>query len=271
VSTLSPGGLHRLPIGLAHGATDIGLRERNEDNFLVDEALGLAMVADGMGGHESGEVASAGVLNALCGYLNDHHAAWLAQPEGAPDPDATWSDPAVHAIGLLYDAIDFANHSLYAQNLARGCADGGGMGTTLTGFWCGPADAPLVYFHVGDSRLYRQRAGQLEQITRDQTMYQQALDSGMIEHLPPRNLLLQAVGPSPLVSPEVHAVLAQPGDVLMLCSDGLHGSVPHGEMEAALAGVSEATLASACARLIDLAKDYGGRDNITVLLALCRH
>lgn len=270
MSTLSHSGLHRLAIGAACGATDLGLRDSNEDNFLIDEKLGLAMVADGMGGHESGEVASAGVLNALRDYLHEHHAAWLAQPDGAPDPDATWSDPAVHAIGLLYDAIDYANCSLYAQNLARGCADGGGMGTTLTGFWGGRGDAPLVYFHVGDSRLYRQRDDQLEQLTRDQTMYQQALDSGMIEHLPPRNLLLQAVGPSPLVNPEVHAALVQAGDVLMLCSDGLHGSVPHGEIEAALAGVDVSTLTLACARLIAMAKDYGGRDNITVLLALCR-
>jgi serine/threonine protein phosphatase PrpC len=270
VSILSHSGLHHLPIGLACGATDVCLRDSNEDNFLIDEALGLAMVADGMGGHEAGEVASAGVLNALRDYLREHQPAWLALPDGAPDPDATWSDPAVHAIGLLYDAIDFANHSLYAQNLARGRAEGGGMGTTLTGFWNAPGEAPLVYFHVGDSRLYRQRDGQLEQLTRDQTMYQQALEGGMIEHLPPRNLLLQAVGPSPVVMPEVHAQLVQAGDVLMLCSDGLHGSVPHGEIEAALAGVSEATLPSACAQLIAMAKDYGGRDNITVLLALCR-
>jgi protein phosphatase len=259
-----------LPLAIAYGATDIGpVRSSNEDNFLIDEALGLAMVADGMGGHAAGEVASAGVLDAMRGYLNEHHAAWLARPDGAHDPDATWSDPAVHAIGVLYDAIDFANQSLYAQNLARGRADGGGMGTTLTGFWWGPGDAPLVYFHVGDSRLYRLRDGQLEQLTRDQTMYQQALDSGMIEHLPPRNLLLQAVGPSPLVTPEVRAQMVQAGDVMMLCSDGLHGSVPHGEIESALAGASEATLATVCARLIALAKDYGGRDNITVLVALC--
>lgn len=271
---LSPSRPHQLPLAVAYGATDIGpVRSSNEDNFLIDETLGLAMVADGMGGHEAGEVASAAALTALRDYLRLHGAPWLGAgidySAGALDPDATWSDPTMGAVGLVHDAIDAANHSLYSDNVARDCADGGGMGTTLTGVWRPSADSPLVLFQVGDSRLYRQRDGQLEQLTRDQTLYQQALDAGMIENLPARNLLLQAMGPSPLVAPEVRSLLLQPGDVLMLCSDGLHGSVPHGEIAAALADTTEASLAPVCARLIALAKEYGGRDNITVLLVLC--
>jgi serine/threonine protein phosphatase PrpC len=271
---LSPSRPHHLPLAVAYGATDIGpVRSSNEDNFLIDETLGLAMVADGMGGHEAGEVASAAALTALRDYLRLHGAPWLAADvdysAGTADPDATWSDPTMGAVGLIHDAIESANHSLYSDNVARDCADGGGMGTTLTGLWRPSAEAPLVLFQVGDSRLYRQRDGQLEQLTRDQTLYQQALDAGMIENLPARNLLLQAMGPSPLVAPEVRSLLLQSGDVLMLCSDGLHGSVPHGEIAAALAATTEATLAPVCARLIALAKEYGGRDNITVLVVLC--
>lgn len=288
---LSPSRPHRLPLAVAYGATDIGpVRSSNEDNFLIDETLGLAMVADGMGGHEAGEVASAAALTALRDYLRLHGAPWLgaaagghggagdSQGDGAADtvpgpsaldPDATWSDPTMGAVGLIHDAIDSANHSLYRENVARGNADGGGMGTTLTGVWRPSAEAPLVLFQVGDSRLYRQRDGVLEQLTRDQTLYQQALDAGMIENLPARNLLLQAMGPSALLAPEVRSLLLQPGDVLMLCSDGLHGSVPHGEIAAALADTRAATLAPVCARLIALAKEYGGRDNITVLVLLC--
>jgi protein phosphatase len=186
------------------------------------------------------------------------------------DPDATWSDPAIPAVGLLYDAIEFANHSLYAQNRVNDCPEGGGMGTTLTGFWRASGDQPLIFFHVGDSRLYRQRGGLLEQLTRDQTMYQQALEAGIVENLPARNLLLQAVGPSSQVTPEVRSVQVQAGDVLMLCSDGLHGSVPHGEIETQLASVTAESLEPACARLIGLAKEYGGRDNITVMLVCCQ-
>jgi serine/threonine protein phosphatase PrpC len=269
---LSPSRIHRLPLATAFGATDIGpVRSSNEDNFLIDEALGLAMVADGMGGHDAGEVASAAVLVAMRDYLREHGADLHAGDPGydfiTADPDATWSDLAMRAVSVLHDAIDYANHQLYAQNLARNCPEGG-MGSTLTGFWRPSFDTPMAFFHVGDSRLYRQRGGQMEQLTRDQTMYQQALDAGVIENLPARNLLLQAMGPAPEVIPAVNSQLLLAGDVLMLCSDGLHGSVPHGEMEAVLAAVTEATLAAACARLIELAKQYGGRDNITVLLVL---
>lgn len=274
---LSPLRLHRLPTGPAYGATDIGpVRDGNEDNLLIDEALGVAMVADGMGGHAAGEVASAGVLTALQSFLAQHAPA-LAQ-DGGPgagllDPDATWSDPAASAVRLLHAAVTYANASLYAQNRARGRPDGGGMGATLTGFWrpaCLAAQGgPIVSFHVGDSRLYRWRAGTLEQLTRDQTMYQQALEAGMLDHLPARNLLLQAVGPSASVTPEVRSHMAAQGDVLMLCSDGLHGSVPHGDMETLLADAHAGNLDVLCATLIDMAVQYGGRDNITVLLALC--
>ena len=229
-----------------------------------------------MGGHAAGEVASAGVLLAVQAYLAEHAPALardIAADETLADPDATWSDPAAGAVRLLHAAVAHANASLYAQNCARGRLDGGGMGATLTGFWRAPAagmySAPLVSFHVGDSRLYRFRGGVLEQLSRDQTMYQQAVEAGQFEHLPARNLLLQAVGPSQSIVPEVrsHPLLA--GDVLLLCSDGLHGSVPHGAIETALAGADGARLEDIGAGLIEMAKRYGGRDNITVLLAVC--
>jgi serine/threonine protein phosphatase PrpC len=268
---LSPLRVHRLPAALAYGATDIGpVRDTNEDNFLIDETLGLAMVADGMGGHAGGAVASAATLAQLRTYLAQHAPALAhagAVDTTSADPDATWPDPATGAKRVLQAAVAHANASLYAQNCAQGRRHGG-MGATLTGFWQPPGASRLVTFHVGDSRLYLLRGGVLEQLTRDQTMYQQAVEAGMSEHLPPRNLLLQAVGPAPSVTPEVRAHLAVPGDVLMLCSDGLHGSVPHGEMEKVLAGAAAGNLAERCAQLIDMAKQYGGRDNITVLVAL---
>ena len=230
-TALSPSRLHQLPLTVAYGATDTGtVRTSNEDNFLIDADLGLAMVADGMGGHAAGEVASAGVLNALRDYLTEHGDLSAGGDMMAADPDATWSDPAMRGVGIVHDAIEFANRSLYQRNKDNDCDDGGGMGTTLTGIWRAPGQAPLILFHVGDSRLYRLRGGQLEQLTRDQTMYQQAVDAGLFDNLPPRNMLLQAMGPSPAVAPEVRSQVVQPGDLLMLCSDGLHGSVPHGEM-----------------------------------------
>lgn len=275
---------HPSSLRTAFGNTDIGtVRSNNEDNFLIDEALGLFMVADGMGGHAAGEIASAGALTALRHFVSQHLTDASDQENGLPaqaqqqdadtgkkfssiDPDATWSDPALHAVSLLYDAIEFANHQLYAQNLERNCLEGRGMGTTLTGVWHPASCVAMIFFHVGDSRLYLQRNGQLKQLSQDQTLYQQALDAGMIANLPARNLLLQAMGPSPRVTPQVRSYLMQPDDVLMLCSDGLHGSVPHGEVEQVLADATAATLEAACAQLIALAKEYGSRDNITVLL-----
>ena len=270
---LSPLRLHRLPAMLVFGATDIGtVRSNNEDNFLLDEKLGLAMLADGMGGHAAGEVASAGVLTEMRAYLALHAPDLPTMASDAvldPDPDATWSNPAANAMRLLHAAVAHANASLYQQNCARNRPDGDGMGATLTGFWRESPAAPLVVFHVGDSRLYRLRAGALEQLTRDQTLYQQALESGMLDRLPPRNMLLQAVGPSPSITPEVRSYRALPGDVLMLCSDGLHGSVPHADIQSALTEVDEANLDQVCGRLIEMAKAFGGRDNITVVVARC--
>lgn len=268
---LSPPRLHHLGGALAFGATDIGpVRKGNEDNYLLDEELGLAVVADGMGGHAAGEVASAGVLTELRAYLAAHaHTLPPSTATLAGDPDATWHDPAAGAVRLMHAALAHANSSIYAHNRARNRLDGNGMGTTVTGFWRASSQAALVLFHVGDSRLYRLRAGVLEQLTRDQTMYQQALEAGMLDNLPARNVLLQAVGPSATIAPEVRSHLVAAGDVLMLCSDGLHGSVPHGEIEAALARVNPGNLEQVSSELIEMAKAYGGRDNITVVLALC--
>lgn len=269
---LSPPRVHRLPAMLVFGATDVGtVRSTNEDNFLLDEKLGLAMLADGMGGHAAGEVASAGVLTEMLAYLALHAPNLPTMPSDAvldADPDATWSNPAADAMRLLHAAVDHANVYLYEQNRAHNRAEGDGMGATLTGFWHESPAAPLVVFHVGDSRLYRLRAGVLEQLTRDQTLYQQALESGMLDQLPPRNMLLQAMGPSPSVTAEVRSYLAMPGDILMLCSDGLYGSVPHADIEDVLASVNEANLDQACTRLIEIAKVLGGRDNITVVVAM---
>jgi protein phosphatase len=269
-TALSPSSLHQLPLAVAYGATDTGtVRTSNEDNFLIDAALGLAMVADGMGGHAAGEVASAGVLTALRDFLVEHGDLEAGGDMLGADPDATWSDPAMRGVGVLHDAIDYANRSLYQRNVENNCDDGGGMGTTLTGIWRPPGQSAFILFHVGDSRLYRQRDGVLEQLTRDQTMYQQALDAGLFDNLPPRNMLLQAMGPSPAVAPEVRSLMVQPGDLLMLCSDGLHGSVPHGEIEMAMMGASPERLGTVCGQLIERAKECGSRDNITILIALC--
>ncbi len=260
-------------MGQAFGMTDVGVvRTSNEDNFLIDAALGLLLVGDGMGGHDAGEVASADALLAVRDFIRDLPRGEAQRPVSAAasyDPDATWSDNTMASVMTLFDAVEYANARIYAKNLAQGNGEGHGMGTTLTGFWQSSECGPLVVFHVGDSRLYRYRDGDLSLLTRDQTLYQQALEEGMVDNLPPRNMLLQAVGPSAVVRPEVKPHTVQPGDVYLLCSDGLHGSVPHGLIADAMAATDATRLDQACADLIAAAKQHGSRDNITALLLAC--
>jgi protein phosphatase len=157
---------------------------------------------------------------------------------------------------------------VYGANLQSGHFDGSGMGTTLTGFWQSLPGGPLLVFHVGDSRLYRYRDGELAVLTRDQTMYQQALEAGLADDLPPRNLLLQAIGPARDVTPDVKVCDTRPGDLYLLCSDGLYGNTPHAAIQQAMAGAHAQSLDACCAELIELAKRHGSRDNITAVLAL---
>ena len=271
---LSPSTYHQLSLGPAFGTTDVGLvRPSNEDNFLIDQELGLVIVGDGMGGHDGGEIASASAIVALRDFIGSFIRARESRAlpvEASYDPDATWSDKLMPAVMALFDAVEFANARLYQQNIANRKADGRGMGTTLTGLWQYLDRGRLVVFHVGDSRLYRYREGKLSMLTRDQTLYQQAVDEGHVVNLPARNLLLQAVGPTPTVKPEVRSHTYQAGDLYLLCSDGLHGEAPHAAIQEIMARTCADGLQQSCADLIDLAKRHGSRDNITAVLLMCQ-
>lgn len=254
MTPLSPPVLQQLPMGLAYGLTDVGtVRPSNQDNLLLLPELNLLAVADGMGGHVGGEIASTEALLLVWKHLR-------GQP--APADDAA-------ALRQLQDAVLFANSTLFGTNAAAGLADGYGMGTTLSGMWQPLAGGPALLFHVGDSRIYRYRDGQLAQLTHDQTLYQQALEAGMTGMLPPRNLLLQAIGPGADVRPDVFAHQLAPGDLYLLCSDGLHGASAPETLAAILSGAGPGNLPEACAALVDRAKQDGSRDNITAVLLHC--
>ena len=265
---LTPSIYHRLAFGCAYGLTDVGLvRQSNEDNFLIDPLLRLVAVADGMGGHDGGEIAARLALETVRDALGAVDPK-KSSPGDAADPDATWQDEHMPAVVAVHEAVDAANARVYGANLQGGRGEGSGMGTTLTGFWQSLPDGPLVIFHVGDSRLYRYRDGELAVLTRDQTMYQQALEAGVSGDFPPRNLLLQAIGPTAAITPDVKACAIRSGDLYLLCSDGLYGNTPHAAIERVLAGAHAQSLEHCCAELIALAKAHGSRDNITAVLAL---
>jgi protein phosphatase len=273
-------------MGVAYGITDTGLfRLANEDNFLIDEELSLVIVADGMGGHEAGALASAEAIRALREFVrtscnailhkqNDSKACKYNIGNQARQERRMKGEPAGEFLRAevrhtLLDAVTFANEHLFSHNIASHNPEGQGMGTTITGIWQFHDGGPLTVFHVGDSRLYRYRTSGLVALTRDQTLYQNAIDAGMRSNLPPQNLLWQAVGPHSAINPEIRTHRIEPGDVYLLCSDGLHGSVPHKAIESIMRNTTQNNLDQACANLIALAKAYGSKDNITAILINC--
>ncbi|WP_229506861.1 PP2C family protein-serine/threonine phosphatase [Pseudoduganella rivuli] len=281
---LSPSTLHYLDMGVAYGLTDVGtVRDANQDNFFIAPDMGLVVVADGMGGHEAGEIASADAITLLHSFIQAAQSEAPPAPSDATvpafhasafdpvqaDPDATWTDATMRAMITLHDAVEFANDRMYQTNRANNQADGAGMGTTLTGMWQVAPHGPVFIFHVGDSRLYCFRHGRLTQLTRDQTLYQQALEAGMREPLPARNLLLQALGPAPGVKPDLQTQAMAPGDVYLLCSDGLYGNSTPESIANILSLASRDNLPQCCAELVAMAKRDGSRDNITAVLVRC--
>ena len=166
----------------------------------------------------------------------------------------------------IHQAVEFANQRMYQTNLDNHRGSGRGMGTTLTGMWQPAATGPACVFHVGDTRLYRLRQGRLDQLTRDQSVYQDAHDAGARHNLPARNLLMQALGPACGVMPQLQTHEVAPGDLFMLCSDGLHGVLANEHIARALDQAGSLGLGETCARLIEMAKRDGSRDNITVVL-----
>lgn len=235
-------------------ASDPGrVRARNEDAVAARPELGLVVVADGMGGHAGGDRASAlAVKEVLRGLGGGGEGDSLLRVEGALR--------AAHQ--RVLDAADLAPELR-------------GMGTTLTVLLMDRSRASWVVGHVGDSRAYLFRDGRLRQITRDQTWVQDQVDRGHLDlqaaavH-PLASLLLQAIGSGSDVTPEMVREPLQPGDLFLLCSDGLIRVVEDAEMEAALAAMDpggEGELQGVVDSLVALANHRGGPDNVTIALA----
>ncbi len=236
-------------------ATHAGMvRSHNEDSLVADAAAGLAVLADGMGGYNAGEVAS-GIAVAMIGA--DLKKA-LIEHDGDLDTATAERLVGAHAVR--------ANNTIYRA--AQSQPQYAGMGTTLVvALW---RNNTMVVGHVGDSRLYRLRAGQLEQVTRDHSVLQEQIDSGLItkeqaRHAQNKNLVLRAVGIDPDVEAEVHSYPVQVGDIYLLCSDGLNDMVTDADMELTLSSL-QANLPLAAEQLVQQANDHGGRDNVSVIL-----
>jgi len=239
-------------------ATDTGrARNNNEDSVAVDEASSLIVLADGMGGYNAGEVAS-GMATA---FIKAELGRWLQEAStSASDTDVR------RAMDIC---VDNANRAIF--NAANSNPQYTGMGTTLVvGVF---REGRVLMGHVGDSRGYRLRGGRLQQITHDHSLLQEQIDAGLITveqaaFSANKNQVTRAVGVEDTVLLETHLHDLMPGDVYLLCSDGLSDMLDDEGIAQVLQ--SHDSLEEAGAALIDAANDAGGKDNISVILARVR-
>jgi protein phosphatase len=224
-----------------------------------DTPSGLVVLADGMGGYNAGEVAS-GIAVSVVSTEIKHHLETV-NPE---DKDAFSGEDA--AVVVLRDNVQKANASIF--HAAQSQPQYAGMGTTIVAavFY----DDRVAVAHVGDSRMYRLRGEMFECITRDHSLLQEQIDSGMISKEDARtsknkNLVTRAVGIDAEVEAEVHVHDVKVGDIYLFCSDGLNDMVEDEEIGATLQ-ILKANLPLAANELIQLANDNGGRDNVSVIL-----
>ena len=237
----------------------------NEDFWFADESLGLAIVADGVGGQADGALASRAAVDCVVKYLRRATDAFFRATSSAAISTPAVADDSVWKMQerAVTRAIGLANRRLVAINAAARDAKMR-RGSTIVGLWAPLGrDSLATIFHVGDSRIYLQRNGVIKPLSCDHSAYQQWLDSGKRGSPPPRSFILQALGLSD-VAPDISSVAAYPGDRFLLCSDGLTNTVGDHELEAALA--DEASLHSTCERLVSLGLARGGNDNLTTVL-----
>lgn len=235
------------------GISDIGLvREHNEDVWLACPEKGLFLLADGMGGHSAGEIAAKEAVDRLLELF----VKW--GPSRSVDPD--------FAETFFYDAFMKVNAQIYGQGQTDHSLHG--MGTTLCALYF--IQSHVIVAHVGDSRIYRYRKPLLNQLTEDHSLASELLALGTmksrdVEKFPYKHILTRAIGTHPSVEPAVNSIEIESKDLFLLCSDGLTNYVTDKEIGTILN--QPLSLKERGRQLVDLAKEHGGGDNITLVLA----
>jgi protein phosphatase len=241
-------------------ATDPGMvRSHNEDSVAADPSTGVVVLADGMGGYNAGEVASGMATTVIITEMQQILA----------NLSPTQVDPQTHqevAARIVREQVLKANSSIYQA--AQSQAQYAGMGTTLV--VCLFFDNRVLVAHLGDSRLYLMRGSEFKQVTRDHSLLQEQIDAGLIspeqaKHAQHKNLVTRALGIDPSVEPEIHEYPTKPGDIFLLCSDGLCDMVDDEDIGMAVQALG-ANLNLAAQQLVQMANDNGGRDNVSVIL-----
>jgi PPM family protein phosphatase len=237
----------RMPTLEAWGMTDPGLvRRNNEDSWFLDPSICLAVVADGMGGAECGEVASAIAVDTVAAYLRQPPVAWEGEQ-------------------LVREAILEANRRVFEKAHADEACKG--MGSTIVvARWSLPQ---VLIANVGDSRAYLLRQGAFRQVSYDQTLVNElrlrfGLTEEEVRNFPHKNVLTQAVGTTADVAIRMHEETLEPGDEILLCSDGLSGPVEDADLAATLG--SKMPVRDQVEHLVKQAKNAGAPDNVTVVV-----
>ena len=239
------------------GKSDVGcVRTNNEDNFGFDARYGIFVVCDGMGGQAAGEVASKIGVDSMLNYFRS--------PNGVQPPAQSFTGVSERA-RVLGEAIHTANLEVYKAS--HGEAEHAGMGSTIAAVLV--QDNFLSVGHVGDSRVYLLRSGQIQQLTNDHSLVMEQVRRGLMtlqeaEKSEIQNIILRALGSEEIVEPDLEDLVALPNDILLLASDGL---TKHVKDDRLLEIVDKApSLEAACEALVQAARQHGGDDNITCLL-----
>jgi serine/threonine protein phosphatase PrpC len=246
------------------GVTDVGrVRTNNEDSYRIVEPMNLFILSDGMGGEAHGEIASSMAVETVEKYCNQPE-----DPKEDTDVPLSGTTPSNWApqTKLLQNAVFRANLNIYQS--AQKHPEQRGMGATLTTGWINGNTLSLA--HVGDSRAYLLRTGTLQQLTNDHSLVAEQVRRGILtpqqaEESEMQSVLLRALGANPEVDVEIDEVNLMPRDVLLFCSDGLTRLVTEPEIAGSLQ--AETDPRSAAQKLVDLANERGGLDNITVIVA----
>jgi serine/threonine protein phosphatase PrpC len=242
------------------GLTDVGRkREHNEDTFAIDEEASFFAVLDGLGGHKAGEIASGLAAEALGAFIHKSHH----------DKEITWPYGLTVELSFdgnrLYTGIGLANKKVFRA--ADGRPDYTGMGTTIVAAIV--SESLLTTAWVGDSRAYLLRGGSIQQLTTDHTWVEMAVAKGILSREEAKkhryaSVLVQAVGGKDSVEPDIVETRLENEDIVLLCSDGLHGMVNAEDVTRLLA--PPRTMEEGARKLVAAANEAGGKDNITVVL-----
>ncbi len=245
------------------GRSDVGcVRANNEDNFGYDQRYGIYVVCDGMGGQAAGEVASKMAVDTMLTYFRESAA------QGRYEFVGETMNGASDLAKALSSAIHLANRAVFessSSNAARA-----GMGATTVAVHVGN-DGLFAIGHVGDSRIYLTRGGVIQQLTQDHSLVMEQVRRGLItleeaKHSEVANIIIRALGAERDVKPDIDDLIAQPNDVLLLCSDGLTRELEDEQLQEIINANASKPVQATCDELIEAARRGGGNDNITALL-----